>query len=100
MTEEEVNDRIHDFETKRNTRILQAVLGLVGVLLVVSFNFWYTTYVAEKNDQKWCDLFVGLDDNYQSIPPSKLTAEQKDFAAKVHVLRRELHCSLTTHPKQ
>lgn len=97
MTEEEVNTRINEFETKRNKRILQAIMGLVGVLIVVTFNFWYTAYSNEQDDQKWCALMVSLDDRYQELP-STADADARLFAAQVHVLRQDLHCSPSSVP--
>jgi hypothetical protein len=87
MTQEE----IVQVERQRNTRIFQGVLALVGVLIVVSLNFWYTAHSQNQNDQKWCSLMVSLDDRYQALPQDA-NPDAKIFAQQVHALRRDLHC--------
>lgn len=100
MTEEERVEREidRDIQRQRNTRILQAVLALVGVLIVVSFNFWFTIYSQDQNNQKWCKLMVTLDDRNQRLPPNP-DPDAQLFAAQVHDLRQGLKCSGTTPSK-
>jgi hypothetical protein len=81
----------NDFDKKRNTRITQALLALIGLGIVLSLNFWYTSYHQRQNDMHWCALMVGLDDRYQALPPQADPAA-REFATNIHVLRGKLHC--------
>lgn len=100
MTEEEKVEREIDREIqrKRNTRILQAVLGIFGVFIVVSLNFWFTIYYQQQQNQKWCSLIVTLDDRNQRLPPSA-DPDARLFASQMHDLRAGLHCPLTTRKR-
>ena len=95
MTEEELTERREEIERQRNTRIWQAVIALVGVLIVVSINFWYTAYSQDQNNHKWCSLMVSLDDRYQALPQDA-NPDAIEFAGQIHTLRQEFHCRRTT----
>jgi hypothetical protein len=90
-------DDIKKYEVQRNTRIIQAVIGLVGVVFVVSLNFWYTAHSQDVNNQKWCSLMTSLDDRYQSLPRDA-APEAKQFAIQIHDLREGFHCAHTVPP--
>lgn len=90
-------DEIKRYESERNTRIFQALIGLVGVIFVVSLNFWYTAHSQDVNNQKWCSLMVSLDDRYQALP-REAPPEAKQFAEQIHDLREGFHCAHTVQP--
>ena len=82
---------------RADTRITQSLIALVGVLIAISFNFWYTAHSQDQNDKRWCALMVSLDNRYQALPQDA-NADAKVFAAQIHVLRQDFHCPKGTTP--
>lgn len=80
---------------KSDGRVTQTLLALLGVLIAVSFNFWYTAHVNEQNDKRWCSLMVNLDNRYQALPPGNIDPAAKEFADNIHDLRKDFHCMST-----
>ena len=77
----------------RNKGGLNALVALVGVAILVSFNIWYTGHLQATSDNRWCSLMVGLDDRYQNLPSDPPpSSEATDLANKIHQLRVGLHC--------
>jgi hypothetical protein len=80
-------------QAKDNTRLIRSALGMLLVFgALVAFNIWYTSHTQavqqRKSDERFCALFVGLDDRYRiSVPPGS-----EVFAAQIHDLRKSLHC--------
>jgi hypothetical protein len=80
-------------QAKDNSRLVRSALAMLLVFgALVAFNIWYTSHTQavqqQKSDQRFCALFVGLDDRYRvSVPPGSET-----FAQQVHDLRTSLHC--------
>jgi hypothetical protein len=84
---------LQEYEEERNKRIMQAVMGLVAMILLVSFNLWYTSYSQAKADSRWCELVGGLDDRYQRLSAQqKADPEVAKFIRTMGRLRSELHC--------
>lgn len=96
MTKE--GDKLAEYERQRRFRLLQAGLGLIAIFIAISVNMLYTSYTNQKNDQRWCDMISGLDDNYKLARPGTLEPRQETFAQQVHALREGLHCKPTIVP--
>lgn len=86
-----------EVEKRRMTLAGRALLALLGVLIAMSLNVWFTIYYQQQQNHKWCSLMVSLDDRYQALPPSSDPAARQ-FAAQIHTLRNDLNCP-TTRPK-
>lgn len=71
---------------------------LVAVVVLASFGILYTNHEMREADERWCDLFIGLDDNYRAAPPGSLPPRSRKFADQIHDLRRSLHCADTPQP--
>jgi hypothetical protein len=80
------------YEYQRNTRIMQAIMALIGLAVLVGVNLWYSHYVQVQADKRWCALMVSLDDRYQAIPRGSMNADALRFADQIHVLRADFHC--------
>lgn len=94
MTEEQQQAEVQrqtKSDKRRNNLILQALIALVGLVVVCSVVLLYVNYSQRQDDLRWCKLMVGLDDRYQSLPPTADSAA-REFANNIHELRGELHC--------
>lgn len=74
------------------------VILIFTIGLLVSFNVWYVNHEQAQADQRWCDLFVGLDDNYRAAPVGALPERTLTFARQIRALRKDLHCRDTIVP--
>lgn len=74
------------------------LIMLTSVAVLFSFGIVYINHEMSRADQRWCDLFIGLDDNYRAAPPGSLPQRQQRFANQIHQLRRDLHCAKTPQP--
>lgn len=67
-----------------------------GVALVAPFvllmiaGMWYTNFVQQQADSRWCELIVTLDEAYQSAPPQSELG--REIAVATHKLREDIHC--------
>jgi hypothetical protein len=86
-------------KTKDNAA--RAVLALIAVGLLVSFNIWYTAQAIHTADARWCELISGLDDRWRAIPNP--APEAAKLAVTLSKLRQDLECStpgpVTTDPR-
>jgi hypothetical protein len=102
MTDEERQDIrdqvVEDYENRRNARLLQIGMGLLGILVLGVSLFFYIAHEQQESDQRWCSLMASLDDRYQALPRNRLDAEGREFADKIHVLRQQLHCGPSDLP--
>ena len=72
-------------------RVWYAVLALVISCLLIAFvSVWYTHWVDDKANQRWCALMVTLDEAYKEVPPT--TPASKNVAREVAILRETLGC--------
>lgn len=65
-------------------------VSFVAVLAVAGASVWYSAWVQQHNDQRWCALLVQLTDAQRATPPH--TVSGRRFAAELENLRREFHC--------
>lgn len=77
-------------ERQRRARLLEMFVGLVVLGALISFTIWYTGWSQAKGDERWCDLMLPLDQRQQQI--ANPTADQKEFADRMHRLVGKLHC--------
>lgn len=83
---------------KVNAPVYFALLLLVSVAALVTFNIWYTARAIAEADKRWCALMVGIDDNNRAIPPEQMPERTKRFAGMIRQLRQDLHCQQTPQP--
>lgn len=86
--------KVAEMEQQRSTRLLSAGLALVGILVALSINLFYTKYTQQQSDRRWCALIVSLDDRYRAIPNP--APEATAFQRRIHDLRQGLGCKDTT----
>lgn len=72
-----------------------AIMMLVAFAALVSFQIIYTNRKAVEADRRWCDMIIGLDDNYRAAPPGSLPPRTVVFAKQIHKLRQDLRCKDT-----
>lgn len=96
MTEEQSTEHQTVIVLKRKYVIAQLVVFLTLFVLLVAL-YQYVGYVdRERNrqerekDKQFCQLFGGIDKQYQKSPPP--TESGKVFAEDIHELVRNLHC--------
>lgn len=71
-------------------------MAIVGLLVVVGVNVWYTNRVdqareraEQRREREWCALLVSLD---RAAPPNA-TPQQRQFYAFIHELRVSKGCT-------
>lgn len=95
MTEQQAPKK----EDKDVFRMVWAVVvALVAFGALTTLGILYTDHKAQQADQRWCELFVGLDDNYRAAPRGTLPARTQKFADQIHKLRQDLGCPDTPVP--
>lgn len=82
----------------RRDFVWAAVMMLVAFATLSGFGILYTNHEMREADQRWCELFIGLDDNYRAAPPGSLAPRQQKFANQIRDLRLGLHCEDTPQP--
>lgn len=74
--------------------------SLMAILIVVlgigAFNIWYTNYVSQTADRRWCSMLSDLDDAYRTNPP--VTATGRKIAANTAEMRRDFGCGVSAVP--
>lgn len=88
---EDTDARLKAYESKRNTRITQALMALVGLGILIGGLFLYVGYQQRVSDQRWCALLGSIDRRYQKLPPNA-DAEARDFADNLHTLVLKYRC--------
>ena len=82
----------------RRDFVWASLMMLAAVVGLASFGILYTDHEMRQSDERWCELFIGLDDNYRAAPPGSLPPRSQKFADQIHQLRRDLHCPDTSIP--
>lgn len=82
----------------RRDFVRATVMMLVAFIALVSFGILYLNHEMREADQRWCELFIGLDDNYRAAPPGSLPPRSQKFADQIRDLRHGLHCADTPQP--
>lgn len=90
---EDTDSKLVAYEKQRQSRILVAGMGLLAVFVALVLNTLYVSYAIRQNDQRWCDLITGLDDNYRAIPAPARTPRVERFTRQISELRKGLHCA-------
>ena len=90
MLEAQIKHWQREAERQRRARLLEAFIGLIVLGALISFTIWYAGWKQAQADSRWCDLIVPIDDRQQTI--TNPTPDQKEFADRMHTLRRKLHC--------
>jgi hypothetical protein len=73
-----------------NKRVTQALVALIIVGALISFNIWYTANQIRESDRRWCELIPSLDDRYQRLKTAD--PEAIKFRDQVHRIRSGLPC--------
>lgn len=66
------------------------VAVFVSIFAVVSINIAYTAIAIKRDEQAWCDLVRGLDEQYAQTPPT--TDSGKTFAKNIHTIVLKFEC--------
>lgn len=82
----------------RNSLVYLAVLLVFSVGILVSFDIVFNSYRQNQSDQRFCALFIGLDDNNRAIPADRMPERTRKFAGIVRDLREDLNCPDTPQP--
>jgi hypothetical protein len=82
----------------RRDFVSAAFVAIVALVVLASFGILYTNHEMRKADERWCELFIGLDDNFRAAPPDSLPPRSQKFARQIHKLRKDLHCADTPQP--
>lgn len=90
---EDTDAKLKAYERQRSSRVLMAGTGLLAVFVALVLNTLYISYAIRQNDQRWCDLITGLDDNYRAIPAPARSPRVERFTRQISELRKGLHCS-------
>lgn len=97
MTRPKAPRTLHEQADRRNL-IYTALMMLVAFGLLTTFGILYTEHKSRVSDERWCDLVIGMDDNYRSAPVSTLPPRVQTFARQIHKLREDLGCRATPLP--
>lgn len=46
------------------------IMVFVSIIIVTVTGIFYTGYSIRKNNQKWCEFLITMDEAYESIPPT------------------------------